>query len=352
VPYVTSPLFSGQPAPVTLETLKADCETKPDTEGGAVTASDWLTEPDEPDEPIIHGLIDAGDRVALVGQSKARKSFFALQLAVAIATGELFLGYETDRRRVLLFNGEVRRGAYKKRLRRMLERLGIDQGRLTDLLIMNKSEDPKAATFETILEEAKIRKADVVIADPAYLLIDGDESDQTAVKAAVRAMKQFTAEGVTLVMVFHSTKGLVGDRQVIDRVAGSGIFARDCSTLVSLVEHAEIADHAVMTAITRNYPPADPSTIRFDEGAFFVAKGVAAVERTSRTRTRRVVTDDEIRTAFAGAGPLTYTQAVDTVRGRCAIGVNSAKEVIGRAVQNGLLSPTPRGRAVVYELKT
>ena len=233
----------------------------------------------------------------------------------------------------------------------MVAAMGVDPSALADLRIINASDDSEPATFETVRAAATQAGANVVVADPAYLLVDGDESDQTAVKAAVTAMKRFTSEGVTLVMVFHAAKGSIGDRQVIDRVAGSGIFARDVSTLVSLCEHADAPDCVVMTAITRNHPPADPSSIRFDDGAFTLAAGVAAVEKTSRTRTRRVVTGIEIKGAFADAGPLSYTQAVETLRGRFAIGCNAAKETIGRAVQDGVLSATRQGRAVVYELK-
>ena len=52
-------------------------------------------------------------------------------------------------------------------------------------------------------------------------------------------MRAFAAAGVTLVNVYHGTKGFIGDRQVIDRVAGSGIYARDASTMLSLVLNNE-----------------------------------------------------------------------------------------------------------------
>ena len=245
--------------------------------GGAVTASAWLGEPDEDEKPVIRGLFDAGDRVAVVGQSKARKSFYALQMAVCISAGEPFLGYETERMVTLVYNGEIRASAYRRRLRRMIEVLQIGADKLTGLHILNGAEVDTPATFDSILAEAKRVKAGLVIADPAYMLIAGDETDQTAVKAAVTAMKKFGAAGITLVCVYHGTKGKMGDRQAIDRIAGSGIFARDMATLVSLVEHASEVDHAVMTTITRNHAPAEPVTVRFADGAFAVADGVAAI---------------------------------------------------------------------------
>jgi len=348
-PQPATPPVPIPPDPDPLAKLEDCCAETPD--GGAVTASIWLAEPDPPEEPIVHGLIDAGDRVALVGQSKARKSFYALQLAVAIATGAPFLGYETERRRVLLFNGEIRAAPYKKRLRRMLDRLGIAPDALADLSVVNASEDVTPATFESILKTARRSKAGLVVADPAYLLIEGDESDQVAVKTAVRQMKLYASEGVTLVCVYHGTKGKLGDRQVVDRVAGSGVFARDASTMISLCEHATEADHAVMTAITRNHPPAGPATVRFDDGAFVVADGVAAIEKTSATKPRRVIGDAELLTCFDATGRK-YSDAVNTLRERLGIGRDRAKEELTRAVKGGLVKQTQQGKSTLYSSRT
>lgn len=43
-------------------------------------------EPEEPDA-IIEGLIETGDKMPIIGSSKARKSFFTIQLAIALAAG-------------------------------------------------------------------------------------------------------------------------------------------------------------------------------------------------------------------------------------------------------------------------
>ena len=341
----TSALAPADP----LGALAADCADA--AASGAVQASLWLAEADSPEEPIVRGLFDAGDRVTIVGQSKARKSFFALQMAVSIATGGEFLGFDAEQRRVLLYNGEIRAAPYKKRLRRMVEQMRVDPGSLADLRIVNAADDSASATFETIRAEASRIGAQVVIADPAYLLIDGDESDQHAVKAAVRAMKLFSSAGITLVMVYHAAKGFIGDRQVIDRVSGSAIFGRDASTMITMCEHADTPDCVVVQTVVRNHPPIAPSTIRFTEGAFELAEGVAAVEKTSRTRTRRVVTPEEIKAAFNGAEPQSYGSAVAMVKGRFNVGMNAAKDVIGQAVQSNILSTRREGRSVIYELK-
>lgn len=316
----------------------------------AVDAAGWLAEPDEPESPIMQGLFDHGDRVALVGQSKARKSFYALQLAVAVAIGKPFLGFETVKQRVVVVNGEIRAGAYKRRLRRMIARLGIGAADLAGLVVVNAAESGEPDSFNAVLTLAKKHHAAVCVVDPAYLLI-GDEINQGEVKDAVRAMKAFAAAGVTLVTVFHATKGKMGDKQTIDRISGSGIFARDCSTLISLCEHASEPDHVVVSAVTRNFPPSEPNTIRFEEGAFVSACDVAAIEKTSTTKPRRSYAVDQIRDCFSET-PMTYGDTVKAVQDGLGCGRDRAKEEIGRAVRDGLAITEQRGRQTLYAIRS
>lgn len=311
----------------------------------AVNASAWLSEADEQERPVMQGVFDAGDRVAIVGQSKARKSFYALQMAVNIATGTPFLGVPTTKQRVILLNGEIKAGAYKKRLRRMISTLGVDSTTLDGLVILNTSEDTEPPSFDKVLLLAKKHGAQVVLIDPAYLFL-GDENEQTAAKETIMLMKQFAAEGLTLVMVFHAAKGRAGDKQVIDRISGSGVYARDTSTMLSLCEHATEEDHVVLAKICRNHPPCDPVTLRFTDGAFEVTT-VAPIEKTSKTKPKRTFTQDEIQGCFS-AKEASYRDSVDAVTCGLGVGVSKAKEIIRDAAKAGTLKSRVEGRSTLY----
>jgi hypothetical protein len=193
---------------------------------------------------------------------------------------------------------------------------------------------------------AKGSKAEVVIVDPAYLLL-GDEIDQMQAKQNVQSMRAFAAAGVTLVNVYHGTKGFIGDRQVIDRVAGSGVYARDASTMLSLCEHATEQDHIVLAAVTRNHPPQDARTLVFCDGAFTVADGVGAVEKTSKTRSARTFTDTDIAVCFP-TEPATYADMIQTVQSRLGVGIVKAKDLIARAVSSRIADVTHTGRNTLY----
>jgi RecA-family ATPase len=49
----------------------------------------------------------------------------------------------------------------------------------------------------------------------------------------------FTQSGISLLYVAHAAKGKIEDLQLIDRVSGSGIYARDCDALLSLAQHED-----------------------------------------------------------------------------------------------------------------
>lgn len=326
-----------------LAGLEGECK------GAAVpcdTVSEWLAEPDEPEQPIVEGIIDTGDRVAIVGQSKAKKSFFVLQLALSIATGTPFLGHKVTLQRVLLVNGEIRRAPYKKRVRRMVKAMRLDPTALGGLVVIHTCDQvPDKEPLRRVLEQATEHRCQVAGLDPFYTCV-GDESDQAEVKKAVEAMKMFAADGVTLVSVFHSSKGNIGDRQAIDRISGSGIFARDASTMLTLCEHASELNHVVLTTVCRNHPPKEAQTIHFNEGAF-EPSDVAAVEKTGRTRTARKVDPSTVAACFTEK-PLAYNDALEAIKTRCGVGTNLAKGFLREAVTLGSVSVTTEGRNTFY----
>ena len=314
-----------------------------------IGAGEWLLQPDEPDRPIIKGLIDEGDRVAVVAPSKGRKSFLTLQLAVNIATGSDFLGKPTTAPyKVLLFNGENLARKYKTRLRDMLNGMTVNRELLNNLKVLNTSDSTELTTFETLLRETIKQNCEVCIIDPAYLLID-DEIDPRAAKDAVRKMKRFTAEGITLICVYHATKGMMGDKQGIDRISGSGVFARDVSTLITLCDHASEPDHKVITAITRNYPDSGPITAHFNNGAFTLTD-VAPIEKNSSTRAKRVIPLEDALKHFPEEGNITYGEAIERLKEKLSIGRNRAVELIGELSQKKMVFSMKLGRATLYSV--
>jgi hypothetical protein len=323
-----------------LENYCADTLDLEDTVNSAV----WLPKLDEPDQPVMNGVFDQGDRVAIVAQSKAKKSFLALQLAVCAATGRDFLGFKIERQKVLMVNGEVKPSKYKYRLKGVTGKLGIPWAETASLEFLHtRPLDASKVTLESILVMCRRLEVTLCILDPFYTFIQ-NEIDQEQVKAAILQMKQFSQYGITLVSVFHATKGLIGDRQTIDRIAGSGVFARDVDALLSMSVH-ENKTSVVLSFATRNYAEPETRTIDFDEGAF-LDSDLAPVELTSRSRPRRSF--DLQSVAACITGPMNASEARDVVIKTLSCGREKAQKLLSECFTEGLISKEPRGKNVFY----
>lgn len=101
-------LFGGDPAD----------EADVFQEFGFYSVPDLTEDERKPPEFIIEGMIPVG-MTFLAGAPKIRKSFFALQLAIAVATGNSFFGYTTHRCDVAYFDLEGSKSRISSRTDRM-----------------------------------------------------------------------------------------------------------------------------------------------------------------------------------------------------------------------------------------
>lgn len=256
-------------------------------------ASLWLGEPDEPDNPLISGLLEVGSMFAIVGPAKAAKSWLEEQLAVCIATGSNFFGREVKRQRVYVANIEVSPKQYKKRLRSICHRMNIPTAELNGWLFVDNLRG-KTATWEWCFDEAKYRNADVVIIDPFYQIFTGKETDEGDCQEAVNEMKKFLAAGFTLGIVFHAPKGKPGDREIVDMISGSSVLVRFPENVIAILPHAEEKDARVVDcSVLRDYPPPDPFTVKFDDGALVLASDITPKVRGSHRAGARKSADEK-----------------------------------------------------------
>jgi RecA-family ATPase len=326
-----------------LTRLESFC-AGPRSDAATILASEWLAQPDEKETPVLDHVFDQGDRVAIVAQSKARKSFFALQLAICAATGTSFLGRHLEPQNVLVCNGEIKRTHYKNRIRQILAGLHLPPELLTQLTVMNLREQIGSETrLDDLLTTCVEKDITFCLIDPMYLFV-GDEIDQTEVKTRLAELKRFSAVGITTVSVYHATKGLIGDKQVIDRIAGSGIFARDADAMISLALHENKQD-VVMSHAIRNYSAPEDKTISFAEGVF-VDSELPPAEFNSRSRPKREFDLESI--ARTVTHEMTYEETWSAIQTEHHVGQNAAKVLLTHCYAKGFLRKRIEGRLKYY----
>ncbi len=61
----------------------------------------------------------------------------------------------------------------------------------------------------------------------------------------------------------HYSKGNQAEKDPLDRISGSGVFARDPDTILGLTAHEELGCFTVHSAL-RNWPGMDPFVVQWD----------------------------------------------------------------------------------------
>ena len=189
----------------------------------------------------IHGLLRQGGKLYITAQSKAGKTFLSIQLAEAIATGRKWLGWNCEQGRVLYCNFEIDRASFYDRLNKVAERKGIDKGTLEqNLHVWNMRGHTRKA--DELLEplEKRICCCDysLVVLDPIYKLLGGNESDSEVIEQFAEFLDKVTNIGCSVAYVHHHSKGAQAGKAAMDRGSGSGVFARDADAMVDLLEIA------------------------------------------------------------------------------------------------------------------
>lgn len=243
------------------------------------------TEPPEPDQ-IIRDCFDAGDKVAIIGSSKMRKSFAAGQLALCLATGRRAFWLEVPKpRKVLLIQLELRDVHYHRRLHRHVKALGIGPEELAGYFFVINARGLNL-TIPQIQKEAMSIRPEVIIIDPLYKLLNGDENSAEDMKPLFAAFDKLAEEtGAAVVYVHHDKKGSSGDLDIRDRGAGSGILARDYDTCITLTPHVSDPDIIVVELLLRNYAPQKPQSIKWYNNCFELSD-VPPKAKTSRNARR------------------------------------------------------------------
>jgi RecA-family ATPase len=190
-------------------------------------------------DPLIHDILRTGHKMLIAGPSKAGKSFLLLNLAISIAEGRDWIGWQCNQGRVLYVNLELDRASCLHRLKNMYSALGIPPKhiRSIDLWNLRGRAVPMDKLAPRLIWRAVKKKYDAVIIDPIYKVITGDENaaDQMA-KFCNQFDKVCHELGAAVIYCHHHSKGSQGQKNAHDRSSGSGVFARDPDALLDLIE--------------------------------------------------------------------------------------------------------------------
>ena len=217
-------------------------------------------------KPLILNLLDCGSRILFGGGSKTYKTWLQCDLAVCMACGCPWLGFETVPTRILYVNFELKDYYMQQRLRKIKEAKGIDCN-LDNLAIWNlRGFDFDRADFcPRLLEMCKDDGFQMVFIDPFYKLLrqNEDENKQTDMGAVLRCFDPINKADITTAFGIHFSKGNQAGKEPEDRISGAGTLARDPDDIVTLTKH-ETNGAFTLDFIIRDHPPVDSFVVQWE----------------------------------------------------------------------------------------
>lgn len=271
-------------------------------------AADLIAHPPARTPEVICGVLRQGWKAVLAAGSKSYKTWSLAELALDVATGSPWWGFETVRGRVLYIQLENQRAGFADRLRVIAEARGLtvpkDSLRVWNLRGHTAKPEKLIAS---VIGEAKDGAYSLIVFDPLYKLLAGLDENAAGQMAQGLAPFDTIAEetGAAVAYGHHFSKGSQASKESIDRMSGSGVFARDADTILTMTRHAT-DDAFTVEPILRECPPVEPFVLRW-QYPLMERDGSLNPEDLKQPKTGRTPshTEDDILDVLKEAGSLT-----------------------------------------------
>lgn len=188
---------------------------------------------------LIDGMLRQGHKMLIAGPSKAGKSFLQIEMCIAIAEGRKWLGWTCAQGRVLYVNLELDPASCLHRFKDVYGALGWKTDNLGSIDVWNlrgKSR-PMDKLAPMLIRRAAKKNYIAIIIDPIYKVITGDENSADQMANFCNQFDRVCTElGVAVIYCHHHSKGSQGGKKSMDRMSGSGVFARDPDAVLDMIE--------------------------------------------------------------------------------------------------------------------
>jgi hypothetical protein len=239
---------------------EGDCDLPP-----FIDACEFLSTDQTPPPELVRGILHKGCKLVLGGGSKSFKTWSLIDLGLSVAHGRKWLLFDTAPGRVLYVNLELPQWSIHHRINAVARAKGIDvqPGTFTVLNLRGRLN-----TFEVLLLKiAQRARKDyaLIIIDPIYKIYGRtDENKAGDVARLCNAIDELSVRTETAVSCGnHFSKGNQAGKESIDRISGSGVFARDPDSLLVFTKHEEDGAFTVESTL-RNFAPVDPFVVRWE----------------------------------------------------------------------------------------
>lgn len=217
----------------------------------------------EPDE-IVHGVLHKGSKIIVGGASKSYKTWNLIDMAVSVASGTSWLGFDTTPGKVLYVNLEIQPSFFRYRVEKVAQAKQVDVPEKLELWNLRGYLNDYRCMLPKIEQRIAELGHALVILDPTYKMLGmADENKATDVAALLNTIEHLAVTtGSAVALAGHFSKGNHAGKETIDRISGSGVFARDPDSLLIFTPHEEDGAFTV-ESVLRNFPPVEPFVVKW-----------------------------------------------------------------------------------------
>jgi 5S rRNA maturation endonuclease (ribonuclease M5) len=213
---------------------------------------------------IIEGVLHQGSKVMIGGASKSYKTWIMLDLAISVASGTSWLECDTIKSKVLYVNFEIGRPHMQKRVRTLCSAMQVQAPE--NLMFWNLRGHGTSA--DVILPRIASKAKEgfrLIVIDPMYKLLgSNDENSAHDILKVMNAVERLAIDtGAAVCYGSHYAKGNAADKDSIDRVSGSGVFARDPDSIITFTPHTSQGCYTVEMHL-RNCDQVMPFVVRWE----------------------------------------------------------------------------------------
>jgi len=199
----------------------------------------WMEQIPEQEPELIRGILRRGEKLILQAPSKAGKSFLLMNLATSLTHGLDWVGYQCNRSKVLYCNFELNSANCIRRMGEIYKARNLIGYQGFDILNLrgDKNVSPVSEFAEKLIQKIDGQDYSVIILDPAYKMIEGDENSAEFVSSFTRCIDRIAeAQNVAVIYAHHHSKGAHNYKSAMNRGSGSGVFSRDADAIIDLSE--------------------------------------------------------------------------------------------------------------------
>jgi hypothetical protein len=231
-----------------------------------IRAADFCANPPPTPPEVIEGVLHRGGKAVYGGPSKANKTWCLLDMCMSVASGVPWMGFPTAQGPALYVNMELQGFAEAKRLKAIVDAKGLP-GVPPALSLWNLRgyARPLPELLPDLLDQIRGAPYALIVIDPIYKTLNGrDENAAGDMAAVMNELERVAVEtGAAVAFGAHFAKGNASGKASIDRMSGSGVFARDPDAIITATPH-EVEGAFTIEMTLRNFPQPCPFAVEWD----------------------------------------------------------------------------------------